>query len=142
MLKHSDLTDQILSAFYAVYNVLGYGFAERVYHEAMAIELRRLGMAVASEKPLPVHYRGILVGDFAADLVVDDAVLLELKAVRQIADEHRAQILNYLRASRYEVGLLLNFGPQAQFERKVFDNEHKGQSAAHKKPETSRLAPR
>lgn len=124
--KHADLTEIVINAFYAVYNSLGYGFAERVYHGAMLVELRQHNLDVKSEYALPVYYRNVQVGDFYADLVVNDAVIVELKAVKELVDEHRAQLLNYLKASRFEVGLLLNFGPEPKIERKVFDNSSKG----------------
>lgn len=136
MLAHSELTDLIINAFYSVYNTLGYGFAERVYHGALVVELRNRGLSIESEKPLPVHYKGHLVGDFYVDIVVNDRVILELKAAKAIGEEHRAQILNYLRASPYEVGLILNFGPKPGFERKVFENQHKGRPAHMEGPKS------
>jgi GxxExxY protein len=124
--KHADLTEIVISAFYAVYNALGYGFAEKVYHGAMFVELQQRHVNVKSEYPLPVYYHGVQVGDFYTDLIVNDVLIIELKAVKELIDEHRAQLLNYLKASTYEVGLLLNFGPAPKVERKVFDNANKG----------------
>ena len=124
--KHAELTEAVIGAFYAVYNSLGYGFAERVYHGAMIVELRKRNLDVKSEHPLPVYYQNVRVGDFYADLVVNDLVIVELKGVKELIDEHRAQLLNYMKASRFEVGLLVNFGPKPQIERKVFDNSSKG----------------
>jgi len=124
--KHTDITEQIIKAFYAVYNTLGYGFLEKVYRNAMTIELRKMGLKVIPEAPIAVYYDGELVGEYQADLLVADAVIVELKAVRKLAEEHEAQLLNYLKATPYEVGLLLNFGPQPEIKRKAFDNSRKG----------------
>lgn len=124
--KHSQVTDMILQAFYKVHRILGYGFGEKVYQNSMAIELRKLGFQVATKEPIEVFYDGQLVGEYEADLLVNDVVLLELKAVKQIIDEHEAQLLNYLKATRIEVGLVLNFGPTAEIKRRVYDNERKG----------------
>lgn len=124
-MKHKDVTDRILKGFYAVYNQLGYGFLEKVYERALAIELRKLGLQVVCQHPIPVHYDGQVVGEFFADVVVNDLVVVEIKAVRTLATEHEAQLLNYLNATSYEVGLLLNFGPKPEVKRKVFDNERK-----------------
>lgn len=129
MFKHTEVTDLILKAFYAVYNALGYGFLERVYGNAMAIELRKMGLEVAQEARIPVYYDGVVVGEYAADLAVAGVVLVELKAAKQLQEEHEAQLLNYLKATRYEVGLLLNFGPKPEVRRKAFDNTRKGSMA-------------
>jgi GxxExxY protein len=126
MYKHNDLTEKIIGAFYAVYNALGYGFLEKVYRNAMALELGRRGLAAQLEAPIKVYYTDTLVGEYFADLLVAEAVIIELKAVRQLAAEHEAQLLNYLKATPYEVGLLLNFGPKPQLKRKLYDNERKG----------------
>lgn len=124
--KHTNLTEKVIGAFYKVYNTLGYGFAEKVYENALAIELTKLGLHVGQQKDIAVYYDGQSVGDYVADLVIEEAVLVELKAARHLAEEHEAQLLNYLKATPIEVGLLLNFGPQAEFKRKVYDNERKG----------------
>jgi GxxExxY protein len=124
--KHSDTTDLILQAFHKVYRTLGYGFNEKVYENSLAIELRKLGLSVSQQHEIEVFYDGQPVGNYFADLLVNNAVLLELKAVRQLADEHEAQLLNYLKATRIEVGLLLNFGPTAEVKRRVYDNDRKG----------------
>ena len=124
--KHADVTKLIIKAFYTVYNTLGYGFLEKVYRNALAIELRKLGVEVAPEARIAVCYDDQVVGEYFADLVVADAVLVELKAVKRLLEEHEAQLLNYLKATRYEVGLLLNFGPKPEIKRKVFDNVRKG----------------
>lgn len=124
-MKHEELTDKIIGAFYTVYNTLGYGFLEKVYENALALELRKSGFQVATQYPINVYYHGQVVGDYSADLLVEEQVIVELKAVRNILPEHEAQLLNYLNATRCEVGLLLNFGHKPQIKRKVFDNEQK-----------------
>ena len=124
--KHADITDLIIKAFYRVYGELGYGFLEKVYRNSMAIELRKLELDVVTEARIAVHYDGQVVGEYFADLLVADAVIVELKAVRRLLEEHEAQLLNYLKATPYEVGLLLNFGPKPEIKRKVFDNARKG----------------
>lgn len=123
--KHSDLTEQIIGAFYAVYSALGYGFLENVYVQALMIELKHRGMKVRDEVPIHVYYAGQLVGEYFADLVVNDLVILEIKAARALIAEHEAQLLNYLKATPYEVGLLLNFGPKPETKRRSFDNNRK-----------------
>jgi GxxExxY protein len=124
--KHAEVTNQVIAAFYEVYHTLGYGFSEAVYHAAMAVELRERGLHVDSEYPIVVLYKGNPTASFFADLVVNQCVLVELKAVKDLLDEHEAQILNYLKATHYEVGLLMNFGPEARFVRKAYDNQRKG----------------
>ena len=129
-MKHETITQAVIGAFYDVYNALGYGFLEKVYENAMAIEIRRRAHTVACQYPIAVSYRDQIVGDYYADLLIDDAVIVELKAVRALAKQHEAQLLNYLSATPYEVGLLLNFGPEPKFIRKVFDNDRKRYLAA------------
>jgi GxxExxY protein len=124
--KHKEITDQIIKAFYKVYNRLGYGFQEKVYANALAIELCKNGVDVIREEPINVYYDDIIVGEYYADLLVANSVIVETKAAKSICDEHEAQLLNYLKATVYEVGLLLNFGPKAQLKRKAYDNDHKG----------------
>jgi GxxExxY protein len=123
--KHSDLTEQIIGAFYAVYSALGYGFLENVYVKALVIELKNRGMDAKKEFPIEVYYAGQQVGEYYADLIVNDLVILEIKAVKSLIDEHEAQLLNYLKATPYEVGLLLNFGPKPETKRRSFDNTRK-----------------
>jgi len=115
-----------IKAFYTIYHALGYGFLEKVYGNAMAIELRRLGLDVIQEARITVYYDGKVVGEYSADLLVAGAVIVELKAVKRLLPEHEAQLLNYLKATPYEVGLLLNFGPRPEIKRKAFDNSRKG----------------
>jgi GxxExxY protein len=124
-MKHKELTQKIIGAFYTVYNTLGYGFLENVYENALKIELQKMGLHVASQHAINVYYDGQVVGEFFADLLIEDQVIVELKAVRSSLPEHEAQLLNYLNATRYEVGLLLNFGIKPQIKRKIFDNEQK-----------------
>jgi len=124
-LKHAELTQQIIGVFYDVYNELGYGFLESTYAEAMVVALAQSGLAAAREVPVPVWFRGQKVGQYLADLLVDHAVLLELKAARNLESAHEAQLLHYLRAKEIEVGLLLNFGLRPQFRRLLFDNQRK-----------------
>ena len=124
-LVHEELTEKIIGVYYDVYNELGHGFLESVYQEAMCIALVSAGLKVQRQVATPVWFRGQQIGDFRADLLVDDAVLIELKAVVHIDAAHEAQLLNYLRATAIEVGLLLNFGPRPQFRRLVFANERK-----------------
>jgi GxxExxY protein len=112
--KHEELTGKIIKIFYDVYNELGYGFLESVYEKAMAIALRATDLQAEPQKPIEVWFRGKQVGDFAADILVESLVLLELKAARALDSSHEAQLLNYLRATEFEVGLLLNFGPKPQ----------------------------
>jgi GxxExxY protein len=119
---HSDLTSKILSSFYKVYNKLGYGFLEKVYENALKIELESEGLLVEKQKPIAVFYNEHLVGEYFADLIVDNKVILELKASEFIRDEHEFQLINYLKATEIEVGLLLNFGKKPEFKRKVFSN--------------------
>jgi GxxExxY protein len=124
--KQADVTDKVLKAFFKVYNTLGYGFAERVYENALAIELKKSGLQVEKQKDITVYYEGELVGDYVADIVVNGIVMLELKAVRTLTEDHEAQLLNYLKATPVEVGLLLNFGAKPEHRRKIFDNDRKG----------------
>ena len=124
-MRYAELTEKIIGLFYQVYNELGFGFLESVYENALAIALAEAGLAVAQQAPIPVFFRGRQVGDFRCDLLVEQKVILELKAVREIAPEHVAQALNYLRATEVEVALILNFGEKPAFKRLVFDNERK-----------------
>jgi len=124
--KHTSITELIIRGFYAAYNNLGYGFLEKVYGNALAIELRKLGLEVIQEARIQVCYDGQVVGEYYADLLVADAVVVEIKATAALREEHEAQLLNYLKATPYEVGLLLNFGPKPEMKRKAFDNSRKG----------------
>jgi GxxExxY protein len=118
--KHSELTDKILKAYFKVYNTLGFGFLEKVYENALAIELRKMGLKAVKQVPIKVTYENEEVGDYFADILVEDIVILELKASDSLCEENELQLINYLKASKIEVGLLLNFGKKPQFKRKVF----------------------
>ncbi len=117
--KHTELTSEIINAFYAVYNILGYGFLEKVYEKALLHELIKRGFQVLAQVPIKVYYDGVVVGENFFDLVVNDIVIIELKTAEAISDAHKAQLLNYLKATGKEVGLILNFGPTPQISRKV-----------------------
>ena len=120
-----ELTGRIIKSFYKVYNSLGHGFIESIYHNAMLLELVADGLTVETEKPIAVYYEGKVVGTFSADIVVEGKIILELKAKDAIHSSHEAQLINYLRATDIEIGLLLNFGKSPQFKRKYFSNKNK-----------------
>ena len=121
--KYSDLTEAIIKCFYKVYTELGYGFLEKVYHNALLIELQNEELKVESQKPIKVSYQGDVVGEYYADIIVEDVVILELKATETVTEAHEFQLINYLKATDVEVGLLLNFGEKPQVKRKVFTNQ-------------------
>jgi len=123
--KHDELTERIIGVFYDVYNELGYGFLESVYREAMRVALGQVGLEVKVEIPVPVYFRGSVVGVFRADLMVNDSVLVELKSCEQLLKQHDSQTMHYLRATFLEVALLMNFGPTARFKRLVMNNDLK-----------------
>ena len=123
--KQSELTDVIISVFYDVYNELGFGFLESVYRKAMRVALIQKGVNVQEEVQVSVFFRRQNVGDFKADLVVNNSILLELKTAETLGPPHEAQVLNYLRATSLELGLLLNFGPKPQVRRLLLDNSRK-----------------
>lgn len=120
---HSEVTEKIIEAFYIVNNSLGFGFLEKVYENAMVITLRKMGLKVDQQKNIRVHFEGFEVGDYYADLIVNDLVIVELKAAESLCEEHEAQLLNYLKATSIEVGMLLNFGLKTKFKRKIFTND-------------------
>lgn len=122
---HKELTGSILKLFYEVYNELGYGFLEKVYQNALYNELKNNGFKVESQKQIKVYYKNIEVGEYYADLIVNDKVILELKATEAITEAHEFQLLNYLKSTNIEVGLLLNFGKKTEFCRKIFQNYRK-----------------
>jgi GxxExxY protein len=124
-MKHQNLTEDIIKIFYKVYNALGYGFLEKIYENAMMIEFRKAGIPAEAQSPIEVTYEGEIVGEHAADIIADNKVIIELKAAKKLAEDHQAQLLNYLKATDMEVGLLLNFGPKPEISRKVFDNFRK-----------------
>jgi GxxExxY protein len=124
-LLHKELTDKILKIYYDVYNELGFGFLEKVYQNSMFIELKYRGFHVEAQKQIKVFYKGYEVGEYYADLVVDGHVIIELKAAEYMVKEFEIQLINYLRGTSIEVGLLLNFGKKPEFVRKVFENSRK-----------------
>lgn len=132
--RHSELTGKIIGAFFQLYKEMGHGFSEKVYESAFAILLEELGLMVERQKPIRVYFHGKLVGEFIADMIINGIVLLELKAVERLTDAHESQLLNCLKATEIEVGLLLNFGLEAQFRRKIYDNSRKGSLAWAKVP--------
>ncbi len=120
---HKELTSKIIQAFYKVYNTLGYGFLEKVYENAMRVELIKMGISVEQQKNIKVYYESEMVGDYFADLLIEELVIVELKAAENICEEHEAQLLNYLKAADIEVGLLLNCGKIPEVRRKIFMNK-------------------
>lgn len=122
---HKSITDKTLKAFYKVYNTLGPGFLEKVYENSIAIELREMGLHVSQQLQLKVYYLGQVVGDYRADLVVEGLVILELKVADAMSEIFEAQLLNYLKATEIEVGMILNFGPEPKFKRLVWTNDRK-----------------
>lgn len=125
MLLHQEITDQIIHSFYKVYNKLGYGFLEKVYENSLLIELNECGLKCESQLPITVYYNNQKVGNYFADLIVEDLIIIELKAAESIDEAHEIQIINYLKATRMEVGLLLNFGKKPEIKRKLFTNNLK-----------------
>lgn len=124
-LLHEEITQKIIKSFYKVYNTLGSGFLEKVYENAMAIELRKNGLEVKCQQPIKVFYESEIVGEYFADIVVNDLIILELKAVSTFTVEHECQLTNYLKATEIELGLLMNFGREAEYVRKVYMNRYK-----------------
>lgn len=125
MLKHKELTDIIIRTFYDVYNDLGYGFLERVYQNSMFLALQEAGLAVEAQRHIKVYFRGKEVGDYFADIIVNGLIILELKAASCLLEAHELQLNNYLKATDIEVGLLLNFGEEPEFARKMWVNDKK-----------------
>lgn len=123
--KHGDVTEKIIRVFYEVYNELGHGFLESVYERSLEVALSSMDLKVFRQIDIPVWFRGHQVGNFSADMLVENCVLIELKAARALDPAHSAQLLNYLRATKVEVGLLLNFGTKPDFKRLIFDNPRK-----------------
>jgi len=123
--KFKSLTEKIIKVFYTVYNKLGYGFLEKVYEKALMIEFKKEGIPATSQSPIQVFYEDEIVGEYFADILVDHKVIVEIKAAKSLTTENEAQLLNYLKATEIEVGLLLNFGPKPVVKRKVFDTFRK-----------------
>ena len=126
-LLHKNITDIILKSYYKVFNNLGYGFLEKVYENALFYELKKQGLVCEKQKPIKVYYDEIQVGEYYADIIVNECIIIELKAAESLAEEHEFQLINYLKATDIEVGLLLNFGKNPQFKRKNFTNNKKNQ---------------
>ena len=123
--KHKELTEKIINIFYSVYNKLGYGFLEKIYENAMMIEFKKEGIDAVSQSAIKVFYEGKIIGEYYADILVDNKVIIEIKAAKRLVEENEAQLLNYLKATDIEVGLLLNFGTEPEVKRKAFDNIRK-----------------
>ncbi len=123
--KHSDITGKVLKAYFNVYNKIGYGFYEKVYENALTIELKKMNLKCENQKPISVYYDDEIVGSYIADMIIEDKIVVELKAVEGIIEQHEIQLVNYLRATEMQVGLLLNFGTEPQYKRKVLSNEFK-----------------
>ncbi|MDQ3051813.1 MAG: GxxExxY protein [Bacteroidota bacterium] len=124
-LLFKQLTGTAIKAYYKVFNTLGYGFLEKVYENAMGIELSRAGLNIKKQFPVTVYYEGIEVGYYIADLIIENSFIIEIKAMESLREEHEFQLINYLRATNIEVGLLMNFGKKAEYRRKIFMNERK-----------------
>lgn len=120
--KHTEITEKIIKAFYKVYNTLGYGFLEKVYENALLYELLEMGLNANKQEQIKVYYGDREVGEYYADLIVENSVIVELKATENLCEEHEYQLVNYLKATEIEVGLLLNFGKKPEMRRKVFSN--------------------
>jgi len=123
--KYKELTEKVIKIFYRVYNKLGYGFLEKVYENAMMVEFKKEGMTVLPQSAIRVFYENEVVGEYFTDMLVDNKVIVEIKAAKSLAAENEAHLLNYLKATDIEIGLLLNFGPKPEVKRKVFDNDRK-----------------
>jgi len=121
---YKDKTERIIKAFYIVYNKLGYGFLEKVYENALVIELRNMGFNCKNQYPVKVFYNEEQVGKYYADIIVDDEIILELKAMEGLCEEHEYQLINYLKATDIELGMLFNFGKKPEFRRKIFTNNN------------------
>ncbi|MBP6324040.1 MAG: GxxExxY protein [Chitinophagales bacterium] len=122
---HQELSQNIIRIYYQVYNELGFGFLEKVYENAMFFELNNSGFFTQKQLPIKVHYKHREVGEYYADLIVENKIILELKAAESLAEEHECQLINYLKATDIEVGLLFNFGKKPEFKRKIFTNDLK-----------------
>jgi GxxExxY protein len=127
-LLHKELSNNIINCFYTVYNALGFGFLEKVYENSMMIELAKKGLSAKKQQPIKVFYENYNVGDYFADIIIEDSIIIELKAAEIIVEEHELQLINYLKATDIEIGLLLNFGKKPEFRRKIFTNDRKNNS--------------
>lgn len=124
-LLHEEITEKIIKSYFKVYNTLGYGFLEKVYEKALAIELRKNCVEVKCQHPISVLYEGEIVGEYFADIIVNNIVVIELKATKELSEENECQLINYLKATDIELGLLLNFGKEPEYKRKIFMNKYK-----------------
>lgn len=122
---HEEITRKIIAAFYKVYDTLGYGFLERVYENAMVIELNKNGLKNINQFPIKVFYGGQVVGNYIADVIVENKIIIEIKAINGLSNKDGKQLLNYLRATDKEIGLVLNFGNKPEIKRKIFENSNK-----------------
>lgn len=125
--KYSDITEKIIKCSYDVYNSLGSGFLEKVYENALTLKLKKSGLKTEQQFPINVNFENEVVGEFFADILVEDKVIVELKALKELIDIHEAQLINYLKATKIEVGLLINFGPNIQIKRRVFTKNSENQ---------------
>jgi len=124
-MKYEDITEKIIKSFYNIYNTLGYGFLEKVYENAMMIDLRKAGLRCENQFPIKVFYQNEIIGEYFADILVENKIIIELKAIKQLLKQAEAQLLNYLSSTKIEVGLLMNFGEKPEIKRKIFDNKLK-----------------
>ena len=118
--RHSGITRKIIGAVYKVYNTLGYGFLEKVYENALVVELNKAGLDVKQQESITVYYEGKVIGDYVSDIIIEDKVIVEVKAIKKLDKVHEAQLINYLKATNKEVGLLINFGKEIEFKRRIF----------------------
>jgi GxxExxY protein len=123
--QHTEITERIINCYYKVYNKLGYGFLEKVYEKSLSIELISSGLRILNQYPIKVFYNKVQVGEYYADILVNENIILEIKATSELIEVHEAQLLNYLKATNIEIGLLLNFGPKPEVKRKYYSNEKK-----------------
>ena len=123
--KYSSLSSEIIKCAYYVFNELGFGYLESVYEKALEIKLHKEGFKVTRQAPINVFFEGVVVGEFFADLLVEDAIIIELKAVEKLHSKHEVQLVNYLKSTDIEVGLLLNFGEELKIKRRVFSTRRK-----------------
>lgn len=130
-MQHKEMTAEIINSFYKVYNTLGYGFLEKVYENALPIELKKKGLNCKRQKPITVFYEDEIVGEYFADLIVNDEIIIESKTCETLIEEHEIQVVNYLKATKIEVGLLLNFGKTPDIKRKIYSNEFKKINKKH-----------
>ena len=121
---YEDITSEIIKIFYKVNNTLGYGFLEKVYENAIILELKKAGIKIKQQENIKVFYEGEEVGNYYADIIVEDKIILELKCCENLRDEHRNQLINYLKATNMKVGLLLNFGKNSEFKRVIFSKKN------------------